>query len=150
MTTIPESVRQRVRQRAGDRCEYCLSPQTLVMGRLQIDHVLPLAKGGSDAEDNLCLACELCNQYKWTKTEAVDPQTSVIVPLFNPRYQAWHRHFVWSENGIEILGKSAAGRATVIALRLNNPLAKAVRRNWVKAGWHPPKQGGSSASTKGG
>ena len=96
MSTISEAVRERVRQRAGDRCEYCLSPQVLVMGRLQVDHVLPLAKGGSNAEDNLCLACELCNQYKWTKTEAADPQTDETVPLFNPRNQAWHEHFAWS------------------------------------------------------
>ena len=138
MSTISEAVRERVRQRAGDRCEYCLSPQVLVMGRLQVDHVLPLAKGGSNAEDNLCLACELCNQYKWTKTEAADPQTDETVPLFNPRNQAWHEHFVWSEDGVEVLGTSVCGRATIVALRLNNPLAKAVRRNWVKAGWHPP------------
>lgn len=25
-------------------------------------------------------------------------------------------------------------------LRLNNPLAVTVRRNWVKAGWHPPQK----------
>jgi 5-methylcytosine-specific restriction endonuclease McrA len=48
MSTISEAVREQVRQRAGDRCEYCLSPQALVMGRLQVDHVLPLAKGGSN------------------------------------------------------------------------------------------------------
>lgn len=64
MTTIPDEVRERVRQRAGDRCEYCLSQQAYVMGRLQIDHIQPVAKGGADSEDNLCLACELCNQYK--------------------------------------------------------------------------------------
>ena len=139
MSTISEAVRARIRQRADNRCEYCLSPQALVMGRLQIDHVFPIAKGGSNAEDNLCLACELCNQYKWTKTEAVDPKTGQTISLFNPRTQAWHEHFVWSEDGIELVGKSACGWATVIALRLNNPLAKAVRRNWMKAGWHPPK-----------
>ncbi|WP_206069851.1 hypothetical protein [Nodosilinea sp. P-1105] len=33
----------------------------------------------------------------------------------------------WSENGVEVLGKSDCGRATIVALRLNNPLAKAVR-----------------------
>jgi hypothetical protein len=138
MSMISEVVRELVRQRAGNRCEYCLSPQSLVMGRLQIDHVLPLAKGGSDTDDNLCLACELCNQYKWTKTEAVDPQTGESFPLFHPRKQNWNQHFAWGADGVEILGLTSCGRATVTALRLNNPLAKAVRRNWVRAGWHPP------------
>jgi hypothetical protein len=138
MTNIPNEVRERIRQHARDRCQYCLSQQEYVMGRLQIDHIQPVAKGGVDTEDNLCLACELCNQYKWTQTEAHDPVTGKILPLFNPRQQRWAEHFSWSANGTEIVGRTACGRATVEALRLNNALAVLVRRNWVRAGWHPP------------
>lgn len=72
------------------------------MGKLQIDHIQPLAKGGSDSEDNLCLACELCNQYKWVQTDGVDPETQQTVVLFNPRQQLWTEHFTWSKNSIEI------------------------------------------------
>jgi len=71
--TVTEYVRGLVRERAGNRCEYCLCHQDYVLGRLQIDHVRPIVKGGSDTEDNLCLACELCNQHKWTQTEDADP-----------------------------------------------------------------------------
>jgi hypothetical protein len=53
MTKLSESTRQRVRERAGNRCEYCLCHQDYVMGRLQIDHVTPVVKGGADAEENL-------------------------------------------------------------------------------------------------
>ncbi|MCL6753959.1 HNH endonuclease, partial [Nostoc sp. CCCryo 231-06] len=53
------------------------------MGRLQIDHIQPLVKGGVDTEDNLCLACELCNQYKWTQTESLDSESGKTVSLFN-------------------------------------------------------------------
>jgi hypothetical protein len=109
------------------------------MGILQVDHVMPRAKGGSDAEDNLCLACELCNQYKWTKTEGLDPQTRETVALFNARQQKWYEHFTWSEDGTEIIGLTACGRATVVAFKLNNSIAVTVRRNWVRAGWHPPE-----------
>jgi 5-methylcytosine-specific restriction endonuclease McrA len=138
MTRIPDDIRAQVRQRAGDRCEYCLSQQDYVMGRLQIDHIQPVAKGGTDSADNLCLACELCNQYKWTQTKAHDPETDEVLPLFNPRQQEWAEHFGWSEDSTEIFGRTACGRATVEALRLNNVLAVLVRRNWVRAGWHPP------------
>ncbi|NJN93593.1 MAG: HNH endonuclease [Anaerolineales bacterium] len=79
MADLAEDIRQRVRERAGHRCEYCLSHQDYVLGRLQIDHVQPSARGGSDAEDNLCLACELCNQYKWTKNSW--PQTPQNGPI---------------------------------------------------------------------
>ncbi|BAZ12013.1 HNH endonuclease [Calothrix sp. NIES-4071] len=33
---------------------------------------------------------------------------------------------------------TACGRATVIALQLNNVYAVTVRQAWVSAGWHPP------------
>lgn len=85
MTNLTEEVRQRVRQRGKNRCEYCLSHQDYIMGRLQIDHIQPVAKGGTDLEENLCLACELCNQYKWTQTDSIDPETGEVMPLFNPR-----------------------------------------------------------------
>jgi hypothetical protein len=82
--------------------------------------------------------CELCNQYKWTQTEDLDPQSAEIVSLFNPRQQQWQEHFTWSPEGTEIIGLTACGRATVGALRFNNSLAVTMHKNWVKAGWHPP------------
>jgi HNH endonuclease len=138
MSNLSDSLRQQVRQRAGNRCEYCLSHQDYVMGILQVDHVYPVSKGGQDTADNLCLACELCNLYKWAKIEAIDPQTQALIELFNPRQQKWSEHFAWSNDGTEIVGSTACGRATVVALRLNNSLSVTVRRNWVRAGWHPP------------
>ncbi|MEH2269617.1 MAG: HNH endonuclease [Nostoc sp.] len=138
MNFLSKIIRQRVRQRAENRCEYCLSYQEYIMGRLQIDHIQPLAKGGIDTEDNLCLACELCNQYKWTQTESLDSESGKTVSLFNPRQQQWKEHFYWSTDGTEIVALTACGRATVKALRLNNRLAVTVRKNWVQAGWHPP------------
>ena len=140
MKHLSETIRQAIRTRAGNRCEYCRCHQDYVLGQLQIDHILPLAKGGPDSAENLCLACELCNQYQWTKTEGLDPPTKARTPLFHPRRDRWHEHFTWSDDWTEIIGLTPCGRATVIALRLNNPLAVTVRRNWVKAGWHPPKK----------
>lgn len=136
--TLSERLRRSVRERAKNRCEYCLSHQDYIMGWLQVDHILPVAKGGANTADNLCLACELCNQYKWIQTEAIDPESQQTAPLYNPRLQPWSEHFRWDAAGVEIQGITAVGRATVLALQLNNPLALTVRRNWVRAGWHPP------------
>jgi hypothetical protein len=44
--SVSETMRQQVRERAGNRCEYCLSHQDYTMGRLQIDHIQPTVKGG--------------------------------------------------------------------------------------------------------
>ena len=55
------------------------------------------------------------------------------------RRQLWARHFRWGEDGVRIEGLTACGRATVIALHLNNPYAVETRRYWNHAGWHPPE-----------
>jgi hypothetical protein len=60
------------------------------------------------------------------------------VPLFNPRLQRWSDHFEWSADGIQIVGLTMIGRATVIALQMNNPTIVPARRRWAAAGWHPP------------
>jgi hypothetical protein len=138
---IPAEVDRRVREAAGNRCGYCLSPQRLVMARLEVEHIVPLARGGSNDETNLWLACPICNSHKSDKTDAVDPETGERCPLFNPRAQKWAEHFRWSADGIRIVGISPMGRATVGALHLSDdPDALEVRSYWVLAGWHPPSQ----------
>lgn len=136
---IPEDMRERVRRQAGDRCGYCLSQQVYVWGKLEIEHIIPLALEGTNDEENLWLACRLCNLQKSDQTEAYDPLTGQRVHLFNPRVQFWWDHFMWSHDGTLIIGLTPIGRATVIALQLNESLRIAVRRRWVEVGWHPPK-----------
>ncbi len=38
-----------------------------VISEYQIDHRIPLVKGGSNAPDNICLACPNCNRHKHDK-----------------------------------------------------------------------------------
>lgn len=40
-----------------------------------IDHIVPVAKGGGNDEDNLCTACVPCNQGKSDRDLNVTPQT---------------------------------------------------------------------------
>ena len=137
LTDIPTSLRQRIREAARDRCGYCLSPQRYVMGKLEIEHVVPRARSGSDDESNLWLSCSLCNRHKGSQTTGVDPLDDAQVELFSPRTKVWREHFRWSPDGTFIIGVTPTGRATVEGLRLNNELAVEVRRNWILAGWHP-------------
>jgi hypothetical protein len=131
---------RRVRESAKNRCGYCLSPQHLVMARLEIEHMIPLSKNGSNDESNLWLACPICNGHKSDKIAAIDPKTQKSVLLFNPRLQTWSEHFRWIEDGLKIQGITATGRATVSALRLaDDPDALVVRSFWIQVGWHPPE-----------
>jgi hypothetical protein len=137
-TKVAGPIKERVRQTARNRCGFCLGEQRRILGILEIEHIIPLSRGGTDEESNLWLSCSLCNCYKGTQTEAIDPETFVVAPLFNPRTQTWADHFGWDESGASILGLTSVGCATINALRLNNPIAVVVRRGWVEAGWHPP------------
>ena len=137
--TISEALRQRVRETARHRCGYCLSHQRYVMGQLEIEHIIPRARGGSEDESILWIACGLCNRYKGSQVTGLDPLHGDTVALFNPRTQVWSEHFCWSADGVYIYGRTPTGRGTVAALQLNNELAVEVRRNWILAGWHPPE-----------
>jgi len=135
---IPEATRIRVSHRAGNRCGYCQSPQHLVFGWLEIEHVIPTGRGGTDDESNLWLACRFCNTFKGDEVDALDPVSGQRTALFDPRTQLWDAHFRWTEDGTQVVGITPTGRATVVQLQLNYPLAVTVRTNWVAAGWHPP------------
>ncbi len=137
-TYIPGELRRQVREDAGHRCGYCRASELVTATDLVVDHILPESAGGPTVRENLWLVCTRCNQFKGSKTHAIDPRTSQDIPLFNPRTQAWKEHFAWSEDGTRIIGRTACGRATVETLRLNRELAVLARRRWVSVGWHPP------------
>ena len=121
---VSERLKIKIRQQADDRCGYCQSLQKYVWGTLEIEHIIPKSKGGSNDQQNLWLACRPCNLYKSD----------------NPRTQQWREHFSWADDGIYILGLTSCGRATVKALQMNNPCMVTVRHAWVSVGWHPPEE----------
>lgn len=59
---ISKALRYQVMRRDGHACTYCgARPPD---ARLVIDHVVPVALGGSDSPDNLTTACNDCNSGK--------------------------------------------------------------------------------------
>ena len=120
------------------RCGYRLTSQRITGMPMHVEHIIPLAAGGTSAEENLWLACPLYNGSKATRTHSIDPETGEEALLFNPRRHVWSAHFRWSNDGVEIIGLTPCGRATVGALKLNNESLTRARRRWVLAGWHPP------------
>lgn len=138
-STSLAQIRQELRIIAKYRCGYCLSPEVLSGIALTLEHIIPLASGGTDEIDNLWLSCRTCNEKKGVQTQAEDSNTREVVPLFNPRTQRWSAHFQWDEAGTQMSGLTPVGRATIVALDLNRELLVLARERWVQAGWHPPK-----------
>jgi hypothetical protein len=138
MARIPDKLRQQVIERARGRCEYCQTQQIIVVS-MEIDHIIPESANGKTNLDNLCLACIGCNGFKLDFQIGIDPDTEQEASLFNPRTQRWNDHFRWSDGGLQVIGLTATGRATIVRLRLNRGAVVNSRRHWVEAGWHPPK-----------
>jgi 5-methylcytosine-specific restriction endonuclease McrA len=136
---IPRTLRERVAAQARHRCGYCLTSEAIVGTPMEIDHIIPESIGGQTEENNLWLACSLCNDHKSDRIAALDPSTGEIVRLFDPRHQVWNEHFAWTAEGDRIVGLTPIGRATVVALNLNRPSLVKARQAWCVVGWHPPK-----------
>ena len=127
---MPHPLYVAVAQRADHYCEYCRAPERLSGYAFEVEHIIPTARGGANNLDNTALAGGLCNRAKGVRVQARDPQTGVVVPLFNPRQDDWRDHFTWRVDFTVIEGLTPTGRATVAALRLNT-----VRRRDARVFW---------------
>lgn len=58
--------RREIYNKCKGHCAYCGCK--LEYKDMQIDHVIPLRRGGVDNEDNMLPACRSCNHYKATLT----------------------------------------------------------------------------------
>jgi hypothetical protein len=130
---MDEAVRQFVRQRAGQRCEYCRIPQhALSWAAFHIEHIAARQHGGTDDLENLALACRRCNAFKGPNLSSIDPATGDGVRLFNPRIDVWIDHFSLADHQIE--GLTHIGRATVMLLNMNDPDRVQVRLELATSG----------------
>jgi HNH endonuclease len=127
-----DTYRTEVARPGGYRCEYCGYPEAASSTPLEVDHIIPEAKGGSTTLDNLALCCRSYNLHKHVKTEALDSVTNEIVPLFNPRTLQWNEHFASDHSTGEIRGSTSIGRASVEALAINSTHAIATRRLLIR------------------
>ena len=105
--------------------------------RFHVEHFTPRSRGGTDDLANLNLSCVACNLAKGTAIDALDPITGERVPLFNPRVHRWEEHFEWAADGVTLVGKTSIGAATVVALRMNQPLQQTARPDWRRLGLLP-------------
>lgn len=58
-----DDVHKRLQEQKG-LCYWCHKP---LGGAYHVDHIIPLAKGGTNAPNNICCACPGCNQSKGAK-----------------------------------------------------------------------------------
>jgi hypothetical protein len=136
---LPRTLQVQVRHRSRALCEYCHTAEQWQYVPFTADHIVPLAQGGTTTLENLALACFHCNRRKAIQMTARDPQSGAVVSLFHPRQHAWNDHFVWSADGLLLVGLTPTGRATVAALALNRERVVAIRAADISVRRHPPE-----------
>ena len=131
--------RQFVRERANARCEYChFHEDHLPLWPFHLDHIVAQQHLGPDEPTNLAWACQRCNLCKGTNLMGVDPDSSRIVALFNPRTDRWDEHFVLEAS--RIVGVTPTGRATAWLLQMNTDQRVELRGALLASGrWHEPR-----------
>jgi hypothetical protein len=132
---ILASLRREVRERAGERCEYCLLAESQVVVPHEPDHLIALKHGGQTTSENLALACFDCNRFKGSDIASIDSVTGELVRLFNPRRQRWFEHF--RLNGAQIVALAPVGRVTEKLLRFNLPSRVKLRARLIAQAQYP-------------
>jgi hypothetical protein len=125
-----------VRERAGNRCEYCRIHQDRdPYFTFPVDHIIARQHGGKTVPENLCLSCYRCNSHKGPNIASIDPDTKEMVRLFHPRQDEWVAHFIWQ--GVVLVGLTPVGRATVGLLAVNHPDYQLLRESLRQEGAFP-------------
>jgi HNH endonuclease len=135
---IPVSLRRQVYRKFRGCCAYCRTPESLIVTKFEIEHILPRSAGGQTVLENLCLACPTCNRHKSYLQSAVDPVSQQTLPLFDPNVQVWDEHFRLNLNDFKLIGLTPLARATIEALTMNRPELVRMRKLWFKLGEFPP------------
>lgn len=135
---ISETVQALVRERGRYLCEYCHASEKWQYVRFTVDHVVPLSLGGTNDLENLAIACFHCNRRKTNRLSVTDPQSGSEVPLFNPRQHRWQDHFIWSADGLFIVGLTTIARITIETLALNRERVLNIRQADLAIDRHPP------------
>ena len=128
--TLSRALERLVRDRAEERCEYCLLPAAAIAFPFQIDHVIARKHRGATEAENLALSCFACNLYKGPCVAGLDPKNAKLSRLFHPRRDRWTRHFRLHADG-NIEGRTAAGRTTVFVLNMNGLDSVGLRANLI-------------------
>jgi hypothetical protein len=126
-----------VAERAHHRCEYCRAPESIFNAVLEVEHITPVANGGTSTEENLALACRSCNSFKGSRSSYIDPESGREERFYHPRQDRWNEHFSVSSESSEIMAITAIGRVTAISLKMNSRSQLTARQFWTQLGLFP-------------
>lgn len=123
--------------RAQYFCEYCHAPEETSNFVFEVEHIIPLSRGGTDDSQNLALACRSCDIFKSNFLNGIDETGAETQRLFNPRSDKWKLHFRVNLQTLEIDGLTEIGTGTINRLRINSERQLRGRRQWFRSKLFP-------------
>jgi len=132
-TRIPEKIKVLVRERAGNRCEYCTDFWLYSASQFHIDHIISEQHKGPSTLENLAFACSPCNLFKGTNLTTTISGQDEYVNLYHPRKDIWTDHFSLRPDG-RIIGLTVTGEATLELLRFNTTEQITARAELLRLG----------------
>lgn len=74
---LTKAERQQIYAKCDGHCAYCGT--SIAIEQMQVDHIIPIRRGGADELDNMLPACRSCNHYK----------DSMTIELFRQSVERW-------------------------------------------------------------
>ncbi len=65
---VSDKTRKQLMEKAGHKCPQCGSTE-----KLEVDHIVPISRGGNGNVENLQILCRSCNRKKRTRYAATQP-----------------------------------------------------------------------------
>ena len=134
--SVGKTLRREIAKRAGDKCEYCLTPEWILLAGCEVDHVISRKHGGITDPSNLAFSCARCNRAKGSDIGSTVPTTGQYCRLFNPRIDRWEEHFALE--GSRLIARTDVAEVTIRILRLNDQDRVAERALLQQIGEFPP------------
>ena len=85
--------RERILEKYNHQCVHCGSEENL-----EIDHIIPVSKGGEGSDENLQVLCRSCNRSKsnkipWEDFIKVDDDGNLLIDIRLWERRSFHRNF---------------------------------------------------------
>lgn len=132
---ISNTLRQKIAERAGFRCEYCLLTEAVSFYSFHAEHIRSKKHGGKSELVNLAYSCPDCNYFKGSDVATYGPDDEGFIRFFHPRKDNWEEHFEIKDG--HVFGKTEIGKATESIFKFNDPERLIFRKQLIALGLYP-------------
>ncbi|MBK9338430.1 MAG: HNH endonuclease [Lewinellaceae bacterium] len=112
-----KSLKEYVQQHANRVCEYCRAQAQFSPSPFSVEHIIPLAKSGSDDTTNLAFASQGCNNVKFTAASCKCHFEKVAIIIMPTLWRAMRIESHLRHNGKYFYDRCSPIRTSILPYR---------------------------------